>query len=443
VARCSLLLVCWATLLVGACGGPTSALGGRGGEQDAAEDATGNGNAPAGPEDGPADIAKEAPVSPACIRPPGGGTLAGLEVFASERPDLLQIFTSDYGPVWSEWSRSTSPSVFLGLGSGPPRLLFRGSFTGRGLRVSGAHFSFAHGANNVSYGEFAIGEINTGIVDSWQVHECGGIALVRFPCNCGTLDDSRIYAGISRYELGSGDPILYSIGAAPVDSPCTRTELLDLGSHRLYGMTSDDANVYAFVVEDEAARRYAIHAVPKSGGATTLLAAGIDPEDFLSLIPVTMAVHDGTVAWAHEDGSWPPHPRFIHVASPSTPPRTLVDETDGIGSREDVAIALDEEYLYWTTQTGFIKRIRLCGGTPEILAENQDNPIAIAVDDNAIYWLAYGPRPPWLRLDSPQLGQVMRMRKLDASGYADAGRLEEAAAPDAEGGDAGADASID
>lgn len=82
--------------------------------------------------------------------------------------------------------------------------------------------------------------------------------------------------------------------------------------------------------------------------------------------------------------------------------------------------------------TGFVKRTRLCGGEPEILASDQDQPIAIAVDDNAVYWLDYG--------NGPGNGTVMRRRKLDAPGYPDASSDAPVdASPDAEASlDAGA-----
>jgi hypothetical protein len=69
------------------------------------------------------------------------------------------------------------------------------------------------------------------------------------------------------------------------------------------------------------------------------------------------------------------------------------------------AMAIDSQSLYWVNggsvyarddpsgapgHDGSIVSIPLAGGTPRVLASDQDSPLAIAVDDSAIYWTAGG-----------------------------------------------------
>jgi hypothetical protein len=69
------------------------------------------------------------------------------------------------------------------------------------------------------------------------------------------------------------------------------------------------------------------------------------------------------------------------------------------------AMAIDSQSLYWVNvgsvyypvdpvespgHNGSIVSVPLAGGTPRVLASDQDSPLAIAVDDTAIYWTAGG-----------------------------------------------------
>ncbi len=114
----------------------------------------------------------------------------------------------------------------------------------------------------------------------------------------------------------------------------------------------------------------------------------------------------------------------------ATVPRVLVDDPDGVW-----ALAIDTTSVYWAsgdgwkTAGGMVKRVGRCGGTPEILVAGQRwsdefrDPVGIAAGDDALYWLT-------------GTGTVMRMRKLDAPGYSDAGITDaDASAKDADGGD--------
>ena len=60
-------------------------------------------------------------------------------------------------------------------------------------------------------------------------------------------------------------------------------------------------------------------------------------------------------------------------------------------------IALDATHVYWTTVThpvaddgpaaGEVRRVPIAGGTPETIADRQWAPTALALDDDAIYWV--------------------------------------------------------
>jgi sugar lactone lactonase YvrE len=58
-------------------------------------------------------------------------------------------------------------------------------------------------------------------------------------------------------------------------------------------------------------------------------------------------------------------------------------------------IAIDplpnEQFVYWTAfDDGTVMKIPLAGGTPFQMATNQNNPTAIAVDTDNVYWASEG-----------------------------------------------------
>ncbi len=54
-------------------------------------------------------------------------------------------------------------------------------------------------------------------------------------------------------------------------------------------------------------------------------------------------------------------------------------------------LAVDANAIYWTDYgNGTVMKLGLSGGTPVVLASNQDQPFAIAVDANAVYWTSSG-----------------------------------------------------
>ncbi len=190
-------------------------------------------------------------------------------------------------------------------------------------------------------------------------------------------------------------------------------------------VAADDTGVYLFVYPAPGAAtkygvraNYQIRALPKGGGPATTVVTGLGPPLGPAGGPTLVARH-GVLAWVFSGTEV----TTVFVADQgSSEGQAVVQEpvASPVLGDHRMAIALDEDYLYWTTVDGFVKRVRLCGGTPEVLAANQDQPIAVAVNDSAIYWLDHG--------TAPATGKVMRIRKLDA--------------PDA-GPDAASDAGVD
>jgi hypothetical protein len=64
-----------------------------------------------------------------------------------------------------------------------------------------------------------------------------------------------------------------------------------------------------------------------------------------------------------------------------SPAAALVTGEKGVN-----AIAVDDFYLYWTTEKGDVKRISLDGGHPETIVSGEKVPSQIAIDDDSVYW---------------------------------------------------------
>lgn len=378
-----------------------------------------------------------------CTDPPDGGVLSSVETVASGRSDLTELGISDAGPVWLEAREYDFAQVVLG--TTPPRVLYdtrdgQGWINGS-LLVAPKLFAllFTWFSYDPLPDTLAVGSVPT------------GSSMVCFPPNGVhdlAVDGSQFFALSTNQpwavDPGSIDHWVYAYEATEACSSASGSILDDLGSDLPIGIAVDRSEVYVYIegstgIDDQPS--YEIRSLPKTGGPMAVVAAGVDPEQS-AFRHATLVARHGSVAWARV-GTAATH--FITVYRQDwSQSRTLVSETAGIGytSAGDgrVAIALDDEYLYWTTLDGFVKRIRLCGGTPEVLASNQDQPIAIAVDDNAVYWLNHG--------TDPGTGTVMRRRKLGAPGYPDASSdsgtdsnidantSSDAGSEDASGGDA-------
>ncbi len=372
-----------------------------------------------------------------CTDPLDGGPLSPPEVVASNRAALTELGISDSGPVWLELHEYDYAQVLLG--TTPPRLLYdtrdgSGNWdydTSTGIfRTAGRTVGFLFDRFGYWSGSLVVGSISTGNSVECTAPYVSDLAL----------DDTRMYV-LAQHDNHS-TIFTYPVAAAYVADPCAidgGATFYDLGSDSAYLITEDESNVYVLVgfSSTSGTYEYEIRSVPKVGGPAKPFLTSLNPDSGW----VTIVAHNGTVTWTTTGKLGVAHAITAYNRKWSQP-RLLVDEAAGIGGPPSVgggpygvvigdgrvAVALDDTFLYWATADGFVKRIRLCGGIPEILASNQDDPIAIAVDDNAVYWLDRGTKPG--------TGTVMRMRKLDAPGYSDAGITDaDASAEDADGGD--------
>ncbi len=339
-------------------------------------------------------------------------------MIASGRSDLGLLGTSDFGGVWSEDDFGGQSARVL-LASAPPRPLFDWSGYGEGgawFRVAGSFFQIYFGGLPNSGSYFAIGNVSTG-----ATHEYSTSCLPNTGIEDTALDDSTLFYLVFPIPLVDGLPNYFA--RAPLSAPCDTAIVAELPKWS-EGIAVDGNWLYTVVIGSPSPpEAYSLRAAPKTGGAAKIIASGVEPGEWLDYT-TTIQAHDGNLAWTHAGAD----SRLHVLRATETASRTLV-EPDGLGISENrMAIAIDDEYVYWTTTSGFVKRIRLCGGMPEVLASNEDDPIAVAVDDNAVYWLNHGTQPG--------TGAVMRRRKLDAPGYSDAGITDaDASAKDADGGD--------
>jgi len=53
------------------------------------------------------------------------------------------------------------------------------------------------------------------------------------------------------------------------------------------------------------------------------------------------------------------------------------------------AVAVDDQYLYWTEPTtGLVRRVSKAGGEPPVVAAGEKDPRLIVVGSDAVYWSA-------------------------------------------------------
>jgi hypothetical protein len=196
-------------------------------------------------------------------------------------------------------------------------------------------------------------------------HSCGGGACVDATCrpvaiatgqdtpNALVVDATNVY-----WTTSDGHVRKASLTRGP-----TRT--LASGQSFPWGIAVDATNVYWV----NAATSGQVMSIPIAGGMPTVLA---DQQRR----PAKVAVADGMLYWTNNDGG-----TVMTMPATGGTPVPLAEQQP-----EPVAIAVDASRVYWSSfGEDAIRALPLGGGTIETLADEQE-PIALSVLDNVVYW---------------------------------------------------------
>ncbi len=379
-------------------------------------------DASADAEDGSADVSW----MPGCSAGMDGGALGAPQAIATGRQDPSYVGASSDGPVWTEVKYYDEPNgvtersvavVWLPYGKSPTFSIVEDlcPFEVTALRVRDEHLAYA------------LEERQTwcGYLVSWSRLDGSGGGYWEANSNYG-LDDSYVYMMIAPCLL-TRMALDEDAGAASFDQRPGVCGIIAVDQNALYLMDWEvDASV-----------RYSIKRISHWGDAPHVLADNVPgPASHMGF-----QADDGAVFWQVDKSS-----RIYELPAGSSTPRILVDDPDGVWG-----FTVDHDYVYWASGEGWkaaqgtVKRIRRCGGTPEVIAQGQRwsaeyrDPVGISVGADALYWVTGD-------------GKIMRIRKLDApdAGIDTASDASTDVAVDAAGDasvnaspDAGFDASID
>jgi hypothetical protein len=229
---------------------------------------------------------------------------------------------------------------------GAPTVLVSGGDVPAFLTVDATKVYFA-GSGNTAYSLGAVSKVGNAVSVLWTGEACAGLAT----------DDTRVYCALQYsalilgFDKATGAQTTIGTAAAEVrfaiaaggylywgaegDGTIGRTRIADGGKVILsnaapwvWNIAMDADNVYWGRGQPQPG----VLSVPKTGGATTVLAG--------------CAVHSA------------------------------------------VAIAVDPTHVYWIDQdAGAIHAVPKTGGGDDVIASGQAGPRAIAADANAVYWL--------------------------------------------------------
>ncbi len=366
----------------------------------------------AGAQDAPTD----AQWMPECTTAIDGGALGAPEAIATGRPEPSYVGVSSDGPVWSEanyydsagTTRRTVAVAWIPAGGGTPQLALVDDlceFDVREFHVHNDYFAWALWPQKTYCGGSSLLEWCR--IDGGE-HLYGG-AMLPF-----ALGDSHIYWPDFPCALWRA-PLDYEAGAVPTEresDACGATGI-------------DNGTIYLMHMHADTSVRYSIERISHWGDAPHVLADNVPgPTSHMGF-----QADDGAVFWQVDKTS-----RIYELPAGSSTPRILVDDPDGVWG-----FTVDHDYVYWASGEGWkaaqgtVKRIRRCGGTPEVIGQGQRwsakyrDPVGISVGADALYWVTGD-------------GNIMRIRKLDApdAGVDATGDASLNASPDA-----GFDASID
>ncbi len=273
--------------------------------------------------------------------------------------------------------------------------------------IPGAHASPAIGADGTVYAAagnhvvaFGAKSAQCGADLATDPHHCGacGHSCLDGACSAGVCEPVRIADGqlvpqnvaVNKTQIfWTTDPD-YRVWSMPLSGgpPVALTPPQPYP----FGVTANDATVYWANVGTKPADYVdgAIMMMPATGGTVATVAAG-------EVVPAYVAVVGDAIYWTSEGK---PNNGFADgairtaVISGGVPGAAA---TLASGLTRPFAIAVHGSYVYWTSwqsPAGTVMRVRADGKQPaETIAKNQDAPWAIAVDNEAIFWLDRGHTP--------------------------------------------------
>ncbi len=355
---------------------------------------------------------------PGCTVGIDGGALGAAEAIATGRPEASYVGASGDGPVWTEAKYFVDANGVTERGAAIAWLP-----TGQ----TAPQFPFVDELCEEDVAEFQAYNHHVAVVLWPSKAYCGGSPLLMWSRTDGegkqyygalplfALDDSHVYLVDSPCELRrialDSDA---GAGPSPETAPWDCVALT---------VATDGASI--FTQTRNAENHLVIESISHWGDAPHVLAEDAPgPASHMGF-----QADDGAVFWQVDKTS-----RIYELPAGSSTPRLLVDDPDGVWG-----FTVDHDYVYWASGEGWkaaqgtIKRIRRCGGAPEVIAQGQRwsaeyrDPVGISVGADALYWVTGD-------------GNIMRIRKLDAP---DAGVDATGDASVNVSSDAGFDASID